>query len=270
MFFIVGDNVDALLTSVGYNSSWTNDQLISVISPIVQESATNHAGFFFNPRYLDNNISYPLFRTEAFNLTGFQIGIWFQDTPNIPGGPDTCLTPGLDLYSLLEETPTSQLTSNQGIIFSGTEFATYYAGYLTGAMYRGRDVANAILIGLGKPPIATTYLNAPFPLTGNGISNFTLPTAWLPDDLNYVLYQSFSRIDNIANKYSARLYNRPDNDPLFIQCMTEMIVEINKIAAENKIDPLNPVPEFIPYSVLQQLLGSQIGSEFKEKSSKII
>jgi hypothetical protein len=266
MFFIVGDAVKTVLKQINYNSSWSYDYLIEQMNPVILESAKFHAGFFYNPKFLDtgNDLykNWPDFRPEAFQTVGFLSGIWFEDTPYIPGGPDTVLKEKLNLYSLFEESPLEQINNNQGIMFSGSEFAPIYTGYLTGALYQGRQAANSILQSFSLPQVPTTYLNAPFPVSLEGLQLFTLPTLQQPDDLNYVLYMAFDRVDSVANKYKDMIVN---NMTAYVLCCVDMLATIKEIQVENKIDENQW--EWAPYKFLHDLLQSQIPTSAAEQNT---
>jgi hypothetical protein len=231
MYFIVGDDVTNLLKRVGYQSDWSEEKLQEKIKPVILNSAQHHFGYLFNPKFIPDVIdsSLPDFVPEAFKTTGHDLGIWFENTPFIPGGPDLVLGKGSDDYSALETTPEKQLETT-GIIFGSSEYAPVYAGYLTGAMLEGRIIANTLLAGVfGKPVIPETYLNTPFCVSNAGYT--FLQTSYQPPfDINLKLYKEWDRVCAIGAKWK----NKTQNNKALLACMSEMLVEIQKIQEENE------------------------------------
>jgi len=270
MYFIVSDDVTNLLNKVGYKPDWSEEELMNAINPIMKKSASYHAGFLFNPKYMDDKVDddLPDFIPEALKPTGFGAGIWFENTPFIPGGPDMAFSPKQDLYATIAEDPITQL-KNSGLIFSGTEHSLFYPGYMTGAMYQGRVVANSILGLKGLPLIPTTYLNSPFPVSGGGYS--TLQTCMQPPfDFNLKLYNDWDRLDKIASKYKDET---PDSTKILVLCMTEMVAEIGLIAAENYQEINGGLGwAFLPYAMFAMILTGEIkalsGDEQSSSSSE--
>jgi len=135
-----------------------------------------------------------------------------------------------------------------------------YTGYVAGAMYQGRLVANSVLNYLSLPPIAETYLNAPFPVSTIGY-NYTTQVEQPPFELNLALYLQFARIEEISNEYKDKIANKPDDDETVLKCMEDMVNEINDIFEEPDLKPYLNSPlyfAFIPYQFLQQTLQSEI------------